>query len=84
MNKGVIKITDALIKNDWHAIYPIFESFKPTHIEFRHWENDIWYYYGVSEFFDEIKEGESIPQYYIEIETSKSENRPFDFKFIRQ
>jgi len=63
MKKGYIKITDVLIKQLWSDIYVIFKHFRPTHIELRHWENDIWYFYGESELFDELKEGEVVPQY---------------------
>jgi hypothetical protein len=63
MKKGIIKITDELYRNNYNEICKIFNYFKPTHIEFRHWENDIWYLYGESDLFEEIKEGEQIPFY---------------------
>jgi hypothetical protein len=63
MRKGIIKITDDIIKNDWGTLHIFFKDFRPTHIEFRHWENDVWYFYGVSDLFDELKEAESVPFY---------------------
>ena len=69
MRKGFIKITDAIYREQWGFVYPIFKHFRPNHIEFRHWENDIWYFYGECEFFDELKEGQSVPQYDVIINT---------------
>lgn len=63
MKKGLIKISDVFYKEKWNVISQIFKDFRPTHIEFRFWENDIWYLYGESEFFEELKEGQKVPAY---------------------
>jgi len=63
MNRGLIKVTDQVLNHHWDLFRLIFKDFRPTHIEFRHWEGDLWYYYGVSKLFDEVKEGEIIPEY---------------------
>lgn len=76
MNKGIIKITDILYKENYDEISGIFKYFKPTHIDFRHWENDIWYFYGISDFFEKTKKGDDIPFYTVEINT---ENKTYKF-----
>ena len=63
MNKGFIKISDVLYRNEWEMVSLLFKYFRPTHIEFKHWENDVWVLYGESGLFEELKEGEKIPQY---------------------
>lgn len=63
MKKGFFKITDDMYKNGWEYVSMIFKDFRPTHLEFRHWENDMWYLYGVSDKFSELKEGDAVPQY---------------------
>lgn len=52
MNKGFIKISNHVYHELWDDIYILFKDFRPTHIEFRHWENDIWYFYGESKFLN--------------------------------
>lgn len=81
MNKGIIKITDVLYKEEYNTISGIFKYFRPTHIELRHWENDVWYFYGESDLFENIIEGEIIPFYFVEINT---ENENITYKFIKQ
>jgi len=71
MNKGLIKVTDQVLKSHWDKFRLIFKDFRPTHIELRHWENDLWYYFGVSDKFDEVKEGELIPEYIVIIKTDE-------------
>lgn len=61
--KGLIKISNELYQTDWSTVSKLFLFFRPSHIEFRHWENDTWYSYGTSAHFDELKEGESVPEY---------------------
>ena len=63
--KGFIKISNELYVNHWNEIYVIMKDFRPINIDYRHWENDTWYIYGVSEMFDELKEGEVLPQYLV-------------------
>lgn len=77
--RGFIKCSDALIKQDWKYLYVFFKDFRPTHIEFRHWENDIWYFYGVSEKFETVKEGECVPQY--DVVFTKQENGELLYEF---
>lgn len=77
-NKGYFKATDELITTNWKEIYIIFKDFRPTHIEFRFWEGNLWYLWGVSELFDEVKECEAIPQY--DIIFTKDKNR-LTYKF---
>jgi len=81
MNKGIIKISNILYKEEYDGISGIFKYFKPTHIEFKHWENDIWYFYGESLLFENVKEGEVIPFYMVEIINN---NGVFDYKFKRE
>jgi len=81
MNKGLIKISDVMYKQDWHILYIFMKDFRPTHIEFRHWENDIWYMYGVSDHFDVLKEGDLVPQY--DIVFTKQGNGSLAYKFQR-
>lgn len=90
MKRGFIKMTKDIYENMWSELYIFFKDFRPTHIEFRHWENDIWYLYGVSDLFDEIKEGEVLPQYdviFTRHKTEKSETKPaceyFTYEFKR-
>jgi len=70
--KGFIRITDQLYKENWLDIAPIFKDFKPFHIEFRPQENDIWYFYGYSEKFEQVNEGERIPEYEVIITKGES------------
>jgi len=81
MNKGLVKISNELYVNDWDRIYFFMKDFRPTYIEFRHWENDIWYIYGISKMFDELKEGDAIPQY--DIIFTQHENNDITYKFER-
>lgn len=81
MNKGFIKISDVLYKNDWSNLYIFMKDFRPTHIEFRHWENDIWYMYGVSEKFEPLKEGDVVPQY--DVLFTKQEDGTLTYEFKR-
>jgi hypothetical protein len=63
MRKGFFKISNSAYTEMWEYLHLIFKDFRPTHIEFRHWENNVWYLHGVSEKFDELKEGDVVPQY---------------------
>ena len=88
MKSGFIKISNGVYENMWSDIYILFKDFRPTHIEFRPWENDIWYLYGVSDLFDEVKEGESVPQYDVIFTDHKTKNHDkscnyFTYEFKR-
>lgn len=80
-NKGYIRCADSLITNNWGRLYIFFKDFRPTHIEFKHWENNTWYFWGVSELFDELKEGDPIPQY--DVLFTQQEDKSYTYKFIR-
>ncbi len=82
MNKGFIKISNDVYVKMWGTLYIIFKDFRPTHIEFRHWENDIWYFYGTSDLFDEVKEGDIIPQYDVLL-TRNEDSAPLTYEFIK-
>lgn len=81
MRKGYIKISDTLCKKMWNELYIFMKDFRPTHIEFRHWENNIWYMYGESDKFDELKEGDAVPQYEV-VFTSQPDNT-YTYEFVR-
>lgn len=81
MRKGIVKISDQIYKQDWKLISVIFRDFRPSHIEFRYWENDIWYFYGTSDLFDEISEGEIPPHY--EVIFTRNEDGNHTYKFQR-
>lgn len=80
MNKGFIKISNQLYTESWSYFYIFMKDFRPTHIEFRHWENDIWYMYGVSDKFRPLKEGEAVPQYDVEFITHPDGSLTCEFK----
>lgn len=80
MRKGLIKMSDILYKTQWKELYIFFKDFRPIHIEFRHWENDIWYMYGESDFFEILKEGQSVPQYEVEFTRQEDGSLTYEFK----
>ena len=84
MNKnrrGLIKISNEFIEKDWDLIYIFFKDFRPTHIEFRHWKNNTWYYYGVSKLFKELKEAEAIPEY--DVIFKRDKNNKLTYKITK-
>jgi hypothetical protein len=80
VKKGYVKISNDVYTKDWDFISGVFKYFRPTHIEFRHWENDIWYIYGESLLFKDLAEGEEVPLYNI-VMTSHADGTA-TFKFI--
>ena len=82
MNQGYIRISDDIYRNEWGKIWIFMQDFLPIHIEYRHWENNIWYLYGFSEYFDELQEGEAVPQYDL-IFFRENENENFKYEFKR-
>jgi len=82
MNEGFIKISNELYVNDWERLHVIMKDFRPTHIEFRSWENDIWYFYGVSKKFDKLTLGEFVPQYEVIITEDENKGLTYEFKRI--
>lgn len=81
MRKGYIKITNTLYLNEWDIISRIFKKFRISHVEFRPWENDVWYFYGDCSEFDFISEGQPVPQYDVIFTTGMDNNT--DYKFIK-
>lgn len=81
MRAGVIRITDVLYQNSWEEISVIFKKFRPTHIEFRNWENGIWYFYGTCDEFDEILESQVVTEYTVIF--TRSEDGTHEYKFER-
>ncbi len=81
MNKGFIKISNEIYVGGWDRLHVLMKDFRPINIEFRYWENDTWYIYGVSEMFDELEEAESVPQY--EVIFTEHENKTITYKFKR-
>jgi hypothetical protein len=79
--KGLIKISNTLYCEWWDIIRLIFKDFRPTHIEFRHWENNVWYLYGISNEFERVTEGEDIPQY--DVQFTYLSNGGYEYKFIK-
>lgn len=82
MAKGIIKINHEIYLNDWDVICIIFKNFRPTHIVFRHWENDMWYFYGESEMFEALKEGEKIPEYDVQFNIVEGQETTYGFERI--
>lgn len=79
MKKGIIRISKEVYNECWPVIADIFKDFRPTYIEFRHWENDIWYFYGTSERFEEVEEGFQIPFYEVLFDTV---NKTYSFEKV--
>jgi len=82
MRKGYIKISNHIYVKEWPSIWVFFKDFRPLHIEFRHWENNTWHIYGVSEMFEEIKEGEAIPEYLVIFTNNKNKELSYEFQKI--
>jgi len=83
MNKGLIKISNEIYCNQWDLISIIFESFRPINIEFRHWENNIWYLWGISEKFRKLDEGEKIPEYEVIFTFNKKWQNTYEFNELK-
>ena len=82
MNPGFIIITDEVYKQMWSTIYIFMRDFRPTHIEFRPLENNVWYMYGESDSFDPIKEGEAVPQYDVVFSVHPMSVLTYEFKRV--
>jgi len=80
MAKGIIKISDLLYKSDYDVLCVIFKDFRPIHIEFKHWENDVWWLWGESDKFKELKEGDAIPFYYVTFTTNEDGSVTYEFE----
>ncbi len=77
---GYIKVSNEVLDFSWETFAVIFKDFRPTHIEYRHWENKVWYFYGVSDLFQELLEGQAVPQYDVTFTGSGEE---LDYKIGR-
>jgi len=79
MNKGLIRMTDQLYRVNYEIVSGIFKYFRPTHIEYRHWDN-IWHLYGESDLFSAVKEGEETPEYVFLITQNTDKSYSYTFK----
>lgn len=84
MKRGFIKIADILYRKEWNIIYILFKDFRPFHIEYKYWDNNVWYFHGESDLFDEIKEGEPIPQYDVLFTTEPDGTYTYKFERLRK
>jgi hypothetical protein len=80
-NRGLIKISDIVYSEHWKDLYVFMRDFRPTHIEFRFWDNNMWYMWGVSDKFDALKEGDQIPAYTVEF--TRQADGSFTYEFVR-
>lgn len=64
MRLGIVKISDELYSNNYDSCKVIFEHLRPLNIKFHHRQ---WFIKGESQFFDDVAEGDGIPQYIAEI-----------------
>lgn len=81
MNKGCIRISEKAHKEMWSDIYIFMKYFRPTHIENRTYEG-IWLFYGESNQFDELQEGEIVPEY--DVVFTRFDEGGYDVKFHRK
>lgn len=82
MKRGIIKIHNDLYISKWSEIYVFMKDFRLEHLEFRHWENDVWYLHGISDSFDNVNVGCVIPFYTVEFNTE--EGKDITFRFIKE
>ena len=78
---GRIIISNEIYTNHWAEIWGLMEHFRIIHIEYRHWESDLWHLHGVSDKFDDLKEGEEPPLYIVN--QIKKEGKPDTYEFKR-
>lgn len=64
MNKGYFLVSDELYTKWYEMFHLIFKDFRP--IKIKRQDDDIWYFYGLSDKFDEIGEDVMPPQYEVE------------------
>lgn len=81
MRKGYIQISDEIYSKQYDLVFGIFEHFRPTHIEHRHWENVGWFLFGISDKFDSLNEGDLTPRYDVTI--TKLNNGKCSYSFNR-
>jgi hypothetical protein len=84
MKIGIVKISDEMYLNYWGKIYVFMKDFRPVHIEFRYWENKTWCIYGISDLFEDLKEGESPPEYTVWFENPDGRGGTYKFERINK
>ena len=77
MKKGYFIISSQLYQDYWDEIAVIFQVFKPEEIHRKYGD---WVFYGESELFEPLKEGEMAPQYEILFVRDEDENVTYTFK----
>ena len=82
MNKGFIKISDVLYKEDWSSLYIFMKDFRPTYIEFKHYVDGFCYMYGVSDKFEPLKKGDAFPQYDVIFTRQQDGTLAYEFKRV--
>lgn len=80
--KGIIRISKDSYDNCWGLIHMLFKEFKPYHIEFSVYENDMYRFYGYSENFDPLEEGGVIPFY--DVIFTLIEEGSYSFRFEKK
>ena len=74
MKKGYIQINDYIYKSQWeNVLFPIFKEFKPFNIIKPNGVSDYWIFEGECDLFDEINDGEKLPQYEVRISIKGNE-----------
>lgn len=76
---GFIKVSNDIFMGQPNLIREIYKTFYPIHIEYRIWENHIWFLFGYCDYFEEIKNGEKWLQY--DVTFTEKEDKSFDLKF---
>ena len=82
MKRGIISVSNDIYTNRYDLAKIIFNYMKPIRIDFEYWNGNVWRFVGESDLFDEIKEGESIPNYDAMLKTKEDGTVVFD-KFAR-
>lgn len=82
MRRGLIKMTEEFYTHNWDDFALVLKDFKLTHIEHRHWDGGLWYFFGTSDFFDENIEGAATPEYMIIFTRDEDEEITYKFKKV--
>lgn len=82
MKKGLIRISNEMYIKRWEYVYIFLKDFIITHIDYRHWENNTWYLYGISDFFDELNEGDTVPEYTVTFTIDKNDKLTYSFNRV--
>lgn len=73
-------MTTEIVDNDWLDVYEMFKYFKPYKIDNSDPRFSI--FYGYSDLFEELLEGEEIPFYHCEIFRDYEKNLIINFKKV--